>query len=39
MPRLFVRLDGAVSFDLEARSQGKTAAFGFLPSLVVGGVL
>ena len=37
--RLFVRLDGAVSLDLEARSAGTVAAFGFLPSLVVGGAL
>jgi len=38
-PRLFVRLDGALSLDVEARSQGTTWALGFLPSLVVGGAL
>lgn len=37
--RFFVRLDGAVSLDMESRTTGTVAAIGFLPSLVAGGVL
>jgi hypothetical protein len=35
----FVRLDGAMTVEREARVTGSTTVVGFLPSLVVGGIL
>jgi hypothetical protein len=37
--RLFVRLDGAVTLEIEERASGATTLIGFLPSLVLGGTL
>jgi hypothetical protein len=38
-PRWFVRLDGALTIDLESRQTGSATVLGFLPSLVAGGRL
>jgi hypothetical protein len=38
-PRWFVRLDGAMTLELESRLDGSATVLGFLPSLVAGGTL
>jgi hypothetical protein len=38
-PRWFVRLDGAMTVELESRIDGTATVLGFLPSLVGGGLL
>jgi hypothetical protein len=38
-PRWFVRLDGAATLEIESRATGSATVLGFLPSLVMGGVL